>query len=1627
MAIGESCGANDDSINGLDGGNPLHTCPNDSTSTSLIPFKLLGTEIFYIWASSMKLALQARNKFTFVDGSCVKFAYTTSDVLSPQWDRCNAVFLMGLDECYLSVRSSLLTRDHLPEVKDAYVTLSSYTRSNNAGNGNRGPNPNLSCKNCGHLNGTLATVSHVGNLELSKNVILYDVLVVPGYCVSLFSVNKMIKDSKLFVGFDAEKCNSNMVHAFNVSKSLWHIRLGRPTEQVLVVFKEDLKLSKTTDVSTCEVYHRVKQTRELFPLSDHKSEKVGDLIHLDFDKFTSRNVMFSKDVKFYETVFPFKMRNINVNEKTDADYASDADHLIFFYNQLTQSPYDEGRATSVVEDMSLSEGSLSENNSGSLSVQTHNLTTNPIDSVQLEPRRSSRVTKLPAKLNDYVVDSKLKYGLEKHVSYAKLNTVNYFFATTLNKSIKPTSYYEAATDPKSIEAMNEEIDALYRNCTWTIVDLPKGRNAIGNKWIYKIKCKASGEIERYKARLVANVFSEQEGFDYDETFIPVVKMVTIRCVITIVVSYSWPMYQLDVNNVFVYGDLVENVYMTLPLGFGNNSDNKVCKLNKSLYGLKQAPRQWNTKLTAVLVEHGFVQSKFDYSLFIKETGDVFVVMLVYVDDIVIPGNCNENIESFKIFIRFDARECGDTTWMSYPCSKLSLTTIPNTTTTFDPTLLLIYDTNIDYLIDEIPTVLPIIPLSPDYTPASPDYSPASDTEPDPSEDPSSDHIPPLPVTSPFPSSTNDSSDSDTPDTPPSPIHGTPFTEITLSTQSSLAASGALRRRVMILAPGQPIPRGRPYRYHLNGPVHMMTARKRVGPLPTHRLAMRHSFDYSSPDLFTSDDSSQTSSGSSSDDLSDSLSGHLSSDHSSPALPSGMRSSHQLCSSVPGIPYSSTAITERPSHPSSTSPSRKRSRSSDSTINLEERVTHLALPDDIPKPAQEEGAIEGTYETLGDLGHKIVATGQQSTVMSERISELEHDNTRLRDMMDVAISSSSVLLGICKSYLLETRTTMPNTRSGETMIREAVNKLIARRVVEALEARNAARNLEPLVESGGEQEDENVDDYEGGNGSGNGKGNSNGNGNGNCNGNGGGNGYNFRGFMPIARECTYQDFLKCQPLKFNGTEGVFGLTPWFKKMETWNSHKRAIVFEVAYAMKWTELMKRFQELVLVCTRMVLDEEDKIERFIGGFTDNIQGNVIATEPSKLQDAIRVANNLMGQKLKGYARNAKNKRRMWQEPTRQEAMREKGMLGLSPTATSASCTMKGHNSRNKTGNKAGNKNGSNEATMKAYAIRGGANLDSNVVTGTFLPNNCYASMLFDSGIDRSFVSSTFSALLDVAPSTLDTSYAVELADGRTSETNVILRGCTLGLLGHPFGIDLIPIELGSFDVIISMDWLAKYHAVIVCVEKIVPQVTSKKTDDKSEERRLEDVPIVWEFLEVFPEDLPGLPPARQVEFQIDLVLSVATVARASDRLAPAEIDYSKIDLRSGNHQLRVREEDIIKTAFRTCYGHYDFHVMPFGLTNAPAVFMDLMNRVCKPYLDRFVIVFIDDILIYSKSKKEHEGHLKLILKLLKEEELYTKFSKCNFWLSKVQFLGHMIDNEGIHVDPANIESIKDWVSRF
>ncbi|KAK9079891.1 hypothetical protein SSX86_001564 [Deinandra increscens subsp. villosa] len=374
------------------------------------------------------------------------------------------------------------------------------------------------------------------------------------------------------------------------------------------------------------------------------------------------------------------------------------------------------------------------------------------------------------------------------------------------------------------------------------------------------------------------------------------------------------------------------------------------------------------------------------------------------------------------------------------------------------------------------------------------------------------------------------------------------------------------------------------------------------------------------------------------------------------------------------------------------------------------------------------------------------------------------------------------------------------------------------------------------------------------------------------------------------------------------------------------------------------------------------------------------------------------------------------------------------------------------------------------------------------------------------------------------------VEIANDKSILVFDVCRGCKISIDDEEYLIDLIPMAMREFKVVVGMDWLSRNHAKVICDRKAIEISSSKGSkvtiygekqnipilcsmmeakklmlhgcqaylamvaDTRIQGPAIDDLPVVQEFKDVFLDDLPGLPPDRDVEFKIDLVPNAKPVAKAPYRLAPAElqelktqiqelldkgfirpsvspwgapvlfvkkkdgsmrmcIDYrelnkltvknkyplpiiddlfdqlqgakwfSKIDLRSGYHQLKVKEEDVPKTAFRTRYGHYEFLVMSFGLTNAPAAFMDLMNRVCKPMLDKSVIVFIDDILVYSRNEAEHAKHLREVLERLREEKLYAKFSKCAFWLKEVQFLGHVIGAEGVMVDPAKIEAVTKW----
>ncbi|GJS11115.1 reverse transcriptase domain-containing protein [Tanacetum coccineum] len=626
-------------------------------------------------------------------------------------------------------------------------------------------------------------------------------------------------------------------------------------------------------------------------------------------------------------------------------------------------------------------------------------------------------------------------------------------------------------------------------------------------------------------------------------------------------------------------------------------------------------------------------------------------------------------------------------------------------------------------------------------------------------------------------------------------------------------------------------------------------------------------------------------------------------------------------------------------------------------------------------------------------------------------------------------------------------------------------------------------------------------------------NGNGGNGGGGNGNGGNNG------------CTFKAFQSCNPKEYDGKGGAIVLTRWIEKMENvidnsgcaenqkvryaasslvnkaltwWNTQVQARGREAAMAMTWNDFKAlmveefcpsnemeklenefwnlkmvganhaaytdRFHELAKLVPHLVTPESSRIKRYIAGLAPEIREMLRATQPTTIQNTILRAGILTDEVVRcGTLTKGNDKRKVVEE----------------------------------SGKSGGSLKDNKKAKVGTWFV------------ATSPPRNEVANS--NPKADFSFISTKFAPLLNVRPSIVNPGYVIEVADAKKVEVDRIIRDCKLELRGSLFSINLIPLGHGSFDVIVGMDWLSQYKPVIVCHEKVVEipvedgrilrvhgeravGITKALKSAKEDEPKLSDISVVREFVDVFPEDLSGLPPQRQVEFRIDLVPGVTPVAKSPYRLAPSEmqelsgqlqelqdkgfirpshspwgapvlfvkkkdgslrmcIDYrelnkltiknryplpriddlfdqlqgsryfSKIDLQSGYHQLHMHEDDIPKTAFRTRYGHFEFTVMPFGLTNAPAVFMDLMNRVCKPYLDKFVIVFIDDILIYSKTKEDHEVHLGLVLELLRKEKLYAKFSKCEFWLQEVHFLGHVVNQNGIHVDPSKIEAVKNW----
>nr|GEV98756.1 putative reverse transcriptase domain-containing protein [Tanacetum cinerariifolium] len=491
----------------------------------------------------------------------------------------------------------------------------------------------------------------------------------------------------------------------------------------------------------------------------------------------------------------------------------------------------------------------------------------------------------------------------------------------------------------------------------------------------------------------------------------------------------------------------------------------------------------------------------------------------------------------------------------------------------------------------------------------------------------------------------------------------------------------------------------------------------------------------------------------------------------------------------------------------------------------------------------------------------------------------------------------------------------------------------------------------------------------------------------------------------------------------GTKGVVELTQWFEKMEIvfrisncsvenqikfsictllgsaltwWNSHVTTVGLDAAYVMTWVDIKKkmtdkycprgemkklesklwnlrvksndvgsynqRFHELALLCVRMFPEEAYKIERYVGGFPDVIH-------ETRLSARLRIKEKLMT--LSEAIKTNNNNITRGKIPTGltlQDLVKRNRTEGLNVCALSETITTMVHVPRN-----------ASSATKLATLL---------VIVGV---QQMLTLLIIRGAMGRLLVTS------------MDPKDIL----GRIVQS---LRITTMELKE-----EMPPLQQKS---------RAPYRLAPSELKEL-----SEQLQELSDKVFIRPSSSPWGAPVLFVKKKDG-------SFRMCIDYRELNKLTVKNRYPLPRIDdlfdqlqgssvYSNIDLRSGYHQLRVREEDVLKIAFRTRYGHYKIQVMPFCLTNAPAVFMDLMNRVCKPNLDKFVIIFVDDILIYSKDEKEHKEHLKAILELLKKEELYAKFSKCEFWIPKVQFLGHVINSQGIHVDPAKIESIKDWAS--
>ncbi|KAJ9556664.1 hypothetical protein OSB04_011278 [Centaurea solstitialis] len=396
-----------------------------------------------------------------------------------------------------------------------------------------------------------------------------------------------------------------------------------------------------------------------------------------------KGIVVSRDVKFHENIFPFSgspqaqvdhdMFSLIPTQSVENSHHEARDIL----DEATNSGINSSPQNFDNED---GHGAQESNNEDGQTINSEELLHQNGDNLQhnreSQNSRPKRDRCQPKHLDDFIVnlppsvdharttstqDASTVHPITNYLSYDNFSNTHKVFLAAITTNDEPKNFKQAMQDPKWIEAMKKEIQALELNDTWTLESLPEGKRAIDSKWVYKIKYKPNGDTERYKARLVARGFTQIEGEDFHDTFAPVAKLVTVRTLLAVATKNNWLIHQLDVNNAFLHGDLHEEVYMKIPQGFSKEDETRVCRLRKSLYGLKQASRNWYQKFTTALLGLGFYLSKSDHSLFIYQKDDTFIASLIYVDDVIIVGNNSEKIQEVKksLHDKFSIKDLGE--------------------------------------------------------------------------------------------------------------------------------------------------------------------------------------------------------------------------------------------------------------------------------------------------------------------------------------------------------------------------------------------------------------------------------------------------------------------------------------------------------------------------------------------------------------------------------------------------------------------------------------------------------------------------------------------------------------------------------------------------------------------------------------------------------------------------------------------------------------------------------------------------------------------------------------------------------------------------------------------------------